>query len=73
MERDLSAAWYRIVGSGDEKHLRAGICWKAIEHTEGALRYASKHAAKPHQKQVPWQDQNVGRFWGRIGKVTIDV
>lgn len=71
VEDRASAAWYRIVGSGDEKHLRAGVCWEAVDEPDACLRYAAAHAAKPHQKAVPKEFQNVGRFWGKLGKVTI--
>lgn len=69
MEQDLSRAWYRIVSSGDEKHLRAGICWEVLEDSDAAAKYAAKHAAKPRQKEVPDEYLNVGRFWGVIGRV----
>jgi len=69
MERGLAAAWFRIVGSGDERHLRAGVSWEVLEQEDAAIRYAAKHAAKPRQKEVPEQYENVGRFWGVIGGV----
>lgn len=71
VEDKASLAWYRIVGSGDEKHLRAGVCWEILENSEAAIRYAGKHAAKPHQKQVPEQYMSVGRFWGKFGGLKI--
>lgn len=67
----LSRAWYEVVGSGDQKHLRAGCSWELIEEEDGAIRYAATHAAKPHQKEVPENYQNVGRFWGVIGNVQV--
>ena len=69
IEDDLSAAWYRIVSSCDEKHLRAGISWEVLEDSDAAAKYAAKHAAKPRQKKVPLEYYNVGRFWGVIGRV----
>jgi len=63
----LSRAWFEIVASGDQKHLRAGSCWEVIDNEDGAIRYAAAHASKPKQKQVPEDFQNVGRFWGGIG------
>lgn len=65
----VSSAWFELVGSGDEKHLRAGAAWEVIENDDGALRYAAAHAAKPHQKRVPQEFANVGRFWGTLGNV----
>ncbi len=65
----LSSWWFEIVNSGDVKHLRAGCAVEVIEEEQGALRYAACHAAKPHQKKVPADYQDVGRFWGVIGGV----
>lgn len=71
-EDRASAAWYRIVKSGDERHLRAGVCWEQLEESDAALRYAAMHAGKPKQKEVPEEFQNVGRFWGKIGPVWVE-
>ncbi len=60
----VSGAWYRIVGSGDPKHLGAGTRTERIWHRDGARRYAVKYAQKMRQKLVPPAYQNVGRFWG---------
>lgn len=68
----LSCAWYDIVDSGDEKHLRAGCAWEVVEKTEGALRYAAAHAGKRKQKIVPAAFRNVGRFWGKIGDIRLE-
>jgi len=35
-----------------------------IQSSDGALRYAAKYAYKTHQKIVPQNYENVGRFWG---------
>lgn len=71
IEQWLARSWFEIVGSGDEKHLRAGVSWEVVEEEEGALRYAATHAAKPHQKTVPEEFYNVGRFWGKIGDLRV--
>jgi hypothetical protein len=71
IEAAASRAWYRIVKSGDPKHLRAGTSWETFEHAEAAERYAAKHSAKPRQKDVPEGYENVGRFWGVIGGVGV--
>ncbi|MCX6972258.1 MAG: hypothetical protein NTV93_19195 [Verrucomicrobia bacterium] len=65
----LSRWWYEIVNSGDAKHLRAGVAVEVIEEEAGALKYAACHAAKPHQKTVPPDFADVGRFWGVVGDV----
>lgn len=60
----LAAAWYKIVGSGDPKHLRAGTRIEAFRNPDGFAAYASKYAAKMEQKEVPEVYRDVGRFWG---------
>jgi len=64
----LSAHWYRIVGSGDDLHLRAGTHIALIINADGSANYAAvKEAAKQIQKDVPPGFINVGRFWGCFG------
>jgi hypothetical protein len=60
----VSAAWYRIVGSGDPKHLAAGTRVERVRKPDGAARYAVKYAFKMRQKAVPPGYRNCGRFWG---------
>lgn len=60
----LSDSWYRIVGSGDERHLRAGSAWEVLTSPDGAAKYVAKECSKPYQKWVPKAYQSVGRFWG---------
>ena len=59
-----SCNWYRIVGSGDEKHLQAGCRTERLRKPDGARRYVVKEATKMYQKVVPAEYRNVGRFWG---------
>jgi hypothetical protein len=60
----VSAAWYQIVGSDDERHLRAGTRVESFRSKDGAARYCVKYAMKMEQKIVPPDYRNVGRFWG---------
>lgn len=60
----LSSAWYRIVGSGDTRHLYAGTSSERIRKRDGARHYCVKYASKMRQKIVPKLYRNVGRFWG---------
>jgi len=60
----VSATWYRIVGSGDPKHLAAGTRTERLRSAEGGARYCVKEACKMYQKLVPELYRNVGRFWG---------
>jgi hypothetical protein len=63
-KREVSQKWYDHVGSGDEKHLRAGTNVERIRKPEGARRYCLKYAFKMEQKRVPAEYRSVGRFWG---------
>jgi hypothetical protein len=67
----LSEAWYKIVGSGDEKHLRAGTNVERIRKPHAIASYAAKYAAKVEQKTVPEGYEQVGRFWGTFGGVKV--
>jgi hypothetical protein len=61
----LSETWYRVVGSKDEKHLRAGTSIEFVRGREHGASYLAKtYTAKRDQKQVPEEYLNVGRFWG---------
>lgn len=60
----LSETWYRICGSGDPLHLKAGTRLELIRLPDGARHYTVKHMAKMRQKLVPEGYRNVGRFWG---------
>jgi hypothetical protein len=76
----ISKAWYDSVGSGDEKHLRAGtnVDVQQSVNASDALRLALYFAGystakdKEYQHKVPeqgWVDENgsSGRFWGYFG------
>lgn len=65
----VAKTWYFIVGSDDERHLRAGTRVEFIKQGRaGTISYASKYAAKQEQKVVPSDYENVGRFWGVYGR-----
>lgn len=63
----LSRAWYEVVDSGDEKHMRAGTRLERVR--KDARRYAIKYASKMHQKEVPKNYRNCGRFFGYSKRV----
>lgn len=70
----VSQAWFKIVGSGDPKHLAwhqgklsGRPCLEFMRKPHAASWYASKYAVKAEQKQVPADYQHVGRFWGHWG------
>ena len=62
--------WVKATGTGGIdacKMFRVHIhpsAWELIRSQDGAARYALKYATKPHQKKVPEDFQDVGRFWG---------
>jgi hypothetical protein len=61
---ELSQVWYRIVGSNDEKHLKAGTGIEAIKSKGHLYGYLSNYIKKLEQKNPPEGFKNVGRFWG---------
>lgn len=66
---EIAKAWYRIVGSGDLRHLVAGTRIERIRNTHAVAAYAAKYTSKQAQKIVPAGFENVGRFWGCFGGV----
>ncbi len=68
----VSKRWYEIVGSEDDRHLRAGTRVELLHSGKaGTVAYASKYAVKMEQKTVPEGYENVGRFWGVYGRRTV--
>ena len=59
--------WYDVVGSGDEKHLRAGVRLEKLRHIRGAFAYASKYLSKNDEIGK----KSVGRWWGVSGRKRI--
>jgi hypothetical protein len=53
-----------MVGSRDEKHLRAGTRIEAIKSKGHLYGYLYNYIKKSDQKEVPEGFENVGRFWG---------
>lgn len=69
------AQWYKIVGSGDAKHLIGGARIEDIRHQNGMIAYAvksSRSSSKSTQKHIPANFTNCGRFWGRFGGFRVD-
>ena len=61
---ELSRVWFRIVGSGDEKHLQAGTKIQTIKSKKHLYSYLSSYINKLQQKSAPAEYESVGRFWG---------
>lgn len=76
---DVARRWFNIVGSGDEKHLRAGTRVEGVNGDKNRLlRYLFSYLRKADQKKVPEEYIGVGRFWGstrnvlqEVGKVVV--
>ena len=59
--REFTArSWYKIVGSGDEKHFRAGTQVAQAHNRKQLVSYLSKYISKD---TVPIEYAWVGRFW----------
>ena len=59
----VSRSWYEVVGSADEKHLKAGTNVQRIRSWRGVMFYASKYMGK--EVEVIG-DEEPGRFWGVV-------
>jgi hypothetical protein len=64
----LSKTWYRIVDSGDVRHLRAGTQAGQVRSRRGVMWYAAKYMTKAVLPDA-WAEP--GRFWGVIGGAAI--
>jgi hypothetical protein len=62
-KHEVADAWYRIVGSGDERHRQAGTRIELLREPHAAAAYATKQ----EQKQVPEGYGDIGRLWGHFG------
>lgn len=64
----LSSAWYQVVGSNDERHLRAGTQVQRVKSRRGILFYASKYIAKTEDVADEVAKLPTGRVWGIVGR-----
>ena len=64
----VAQVWYEIVGSRDERHLRAGTQVDYVEGKSKIKAYVSKYLGKAFSAlDLPgWMEP--GRFWGKIGR-----
>lgn len=63
MKQLISYLWYKVVGSGDEKHLKAGTNVQRIRSWRGVMSYAAKYMTKLEAGHA----EGCGRFWGVHG------
>lgn len=70
LKRYVGETWYQVVGSGDNRHLRAGTRVEQIREPGGIMFYASKYLGKvvqvPEEYKKLWK--HVGRWWGVINR-----
>ena len=70
LRSEISRAWYEVVASGDERHLRAGTQVVQAKSWRGARGYAAKYMGKletlqPSTATPPFQGlKHTGRLWG---------
>jgi hypothetical protein len=70
LRAEVSRLWFEVVGSGDERHLRAGTQVVQVKSWRGARGYAAKYMGKLessqpgdcHGSQQP--AVSTGRLWG---------
>jgi len=60
----LSRTWYEVVGSGDERHLRAGTQVQQVASWRRVIGYAAKYLAKEAADLPAEWRAGVGRWWG---------
>lgn len=60
----ISRMWFEVVGSHDEKHLKAGTQINKIANRQHLLCYLNKYIEKKEQSEVPEGFINPGRVWG---------
>lgn len=64
----VAEKWAKAIGASDFDNVVSVNShpqqWEDFRSEDAALRYIIQYATKPHQKIVPKEYQNVGRFWG---------
>jgi hypothetical protein len=71
LRRWVSRNWFAVVGTGDERHFKAGTRVEKLHSYRGAIAYAAKNYSA---KEVDLSDcpDRPGRFWGKIGAKNLD-
>jgi len=69
----LALSWYRIVGSGDVRHFRAGTQADQIRSYKGVTSYCSKYMGKliDEGEAAAYGWDEPGRFWGILHREAI--
>lgn len=67
----LSRAWFEVVGSGDQKHLRAGV---SVEKVEGDFKKTAFYIAAYASKKEQVRPGNfTGRYWGKFNSAGLPI
>jgi len=66
----VSQRWFDIVGSGDERHRRAGTQVDKAKSINGAMSYLTKYISKDDQTRP---GNFTGRYWGRFNAQALPV
>ena len=60
----VPGVWFRVVSTGDLKHLKAGTRVEQVRSENGVRSYVSKYICKTFERRRVY----AGRWWGWIGK-----
>lgn len=63
----VAETWYAVVGSGDERHRRAGTRVQPVRSARGMVSYLAGCLPKGEQKRAP-EGTTPGRWWGVAGQ-----
>lgn len=63
----VAGSWYEVVGSGDERHLKAGTGVEEVKNPQAAGYYVSSYSGKWEQKRIPEGVSLPGKMWGMVG------
>lgn len=67
LRKFIAETWFRVVGSGDVKHLQAGIQADFVNDSFGKVkRYVCKYVSKISATDPAWAAP--GRWWGIVGR-----
>lgn len=76
--RWVKLSWYKVVGSGDEKHLKAGTRVEKLFNRQHAMFYCSKYAGKVEREEYQFRTTDgevielVGKHWGVFNREAAD-
>jgi len=70
----FSRQWFEVVGSGDERHLRAGTGIDVEQNVGNRIFYMAKYQTKIEKGGVKQEfDYPVGRYWGAFNRKEIAI